>query len=97
AGYLSETTTRTLLCGDLLTQPGADLEPVTERDVVGPSEHMRAHMDYFSNHTAAAVQIERLARTEPALLACMHGSAYRGNGAVALREPASALARRAVR
>ena len=35
--------------------------------------------------------LERLATTEPRLLACMHGSAYRGDGAAALRELATRL------
>jgi flavorubredoxin len=91
AGYLAETTTRTLFCGDLCTQAGADLVPVTESDIVGPSEAMRAAMDYYSNPRAAAAQIERLATSEPALLACMHGSSYRGDGASALRALARAL------
>ncbi len=91
AGYLVETTTRTLFCGDLLTQPGANVTPVTEGDVIGPSELMRVAMGYYSNLADAAVQLERLARTEPTLLACMHGSAYRGDGAAALRELASRL------
>ena len=92
AGLLLDTTTRTLFCGDLFTQAGADVPPVTEGDIVGPSEGMRAAMDYYSNHRAAALQVERLAATEPALLACMHGSSYRGDGAAALRALAKILA-----
>lgn len=92
AGYLFEPTTRTLFCGDVLTQPGANHEPVTESDVLGPSEAMRGAMEYYSNPRAAAAQIERLAATEPALLACMHGASYRGDGAAPLRSLAKALA-----
>ena len=91
AGYLAETSTRTLFCGDLFTQPGADHAPVTDKDVIGPSEAMRASMEYYSNPRAAAAQIERLAASEPALLACMHGSSYRGDGAAALRSLAKVL------
>jgi len=91
AGYLAETTTRTLFCGDILTQAGAAVDPVTEGDVLGPSEAVRHAMDYYSNPRAAGVHLERLAATEPALLACMHGSSYRGNGAAALRALARAL------
>lgn len=91
AGLLLETTTRTLFCSDLFTQAGAEHPPVTEDDIVGPSEAMRAAMDYYANPRAAAAQIERLARSEPALLACMHGAAYRGDGAAALRALARAL------
>jgi flavorubredoxin len=91
AGLLAETTTRTLFCGDLFTQPGAAHDPVTEGDILGPSEAMRGAMDYYSNPTAAAALIERLASSEPALLACMHGASYRGDGAGALRDLAAAL------
>ena len=91
AGYLAESTTRTLFCGDLFTQPGAASDAVTAGDILGPSEAMRAAMEYYSNPTAAGPAIERLAATEPALLACMHGSAYRGDGAAALRALAVAL------
>jgi flavorubredoxin len=91
SGYLAETSTRTLFCGDLFTQAGADPAPVTESDIVGPSEAMRGAMDYYSNPRAAAAQIDRLAATEPALLACMHGASYRGDGAAALRSLAKLL------
>jgi flavorubredoxin len=93
SGYLWESTTRTLFCGDLFTQPGDKHDPVTSGDILGPSEAMRAAMDYFSNLAAAGAQIERLARTEPELLACMHGASYRGDGAAALRELATVLGR----
>ena len=33
-GYLFEATTRTLLCGDLFTHPGADLPPLTESEIL---------------------------------------------------------------
>lgn len=90
-GYLGELTTRTLLCGDLFTQPGDSNAPLTDRDVLAPSEAMRSAMDYFSHHPATARTIERLAGFEPRVLACMHGSAYNGDGRRALLELASAL------
>jgi flavorubredoxin len=37
-GYLFDETTKTLLCGDLFTQPGAGDVALTESDVLGPSE-----------------------------------------------------------
>jgi flavorubredoxin len=91
AGLLAETTTRTLFCGDLFTQAGAAHDPVTEGDVLGPSEAMRAAMDYYSHTPATGALIERLASSEPVLLACMHGASYRGDGARALRNLAVAL------
>jgi flavorubredoxin len=79
-GYLGETTTGTLFCGDLFTQPGAGMSAVTEEDVLGPSEAMRASMDYFSHTKHADALIKRLAGTKPTTLACMHGSSWRGDG-----------------
>src|SRR5215813_8437698 len=43
SGYLFETSTRTLLCGDLFTRfGGAELPPVTESDVLDPAMAMHA-------------------------------------------------------
>ncbi len=90
-GFLTEERTSTLLCGDLFTQGGADLPPVTESDILGPSEAFRRGMDYFSHTKNARGMLERLASTRPATLACMHGSAWRGDGAQLLRALADAL------
>jgi flavorubredoxin len=90
-GFLTEETTRTLLCGDLFTQGGADLPAVTEADILGPSEVFRHQMDYFSHTKNAREMLERLAATEPTTLACMHGSAWRGDGAALLRALADEL------
>ena len=90
-GYLMEERTGTLLCGDLLTQPGATLPPVTESDILGPSEAFRRAMDYFSHTSKAREMLERLAATQPTTLACMHGSAWRGDGAALLRALADAM------
>ena len=90
-GYLTEEVTRTLLCGDLFTQGGAGHPPVTESDILGQSEEFRRNMDYFSHTKNARVLLERLASTEPATLACMHGSAWSGDGAALLRGLADSL------
>jgi len=90
-GYLFETSTRTLLCGDLFTQGGADLPPITESDILGPSEIFRQRMDYYSHTKNARALLEKLAATEPTTLACMHGSVWRGDGAKLLRSLADAL------
>jgi flavorubredoxin len=79
-GYLFEERTRTLLCGDLFTQGGAEHVPVTESDVLGPSEAMRAGLDYYAHGTNTRQSLERLAAFKPSTLACMHGSAWRGDG-----------------
>lgn len=84
-GYLMEKTTRTLLCGDLFTQGGQGAIALTEADILEPSEAFRQPMDYFSHSKNAALLIEKLANQSPATLACMHGSAWRGDGAALLR------------
>ncbi len=91
-GFLHETSTKTLFCGDLFTQPGAEHEPVTERDILGPSEAFRAAMDYYSHTTRARGPLERLAGLGATTLACMHGAAWHGNGDAILRALADALA-----
>jgi flavorubredoxin len=90
-GFLTEERTRTLLCGDLFTQGGAGQPAVTESDILGPSEAFRHGMDYFSHTKSARTMIERLASTNPTTLACMHGSAWRGDGAKLLRALGDAL------
>jgi len=90
-GYLFEETTQTLLCGDLFTQPGAEHEPVTEGDILGPSEAMRSGMDYFAHSRNAAPLFEKLASTAPRTLACMHGSAWAGDGGRLIRDLAAAV------
>ncbi|HXG52383.1 MAG TPA: MBL fold metallo-hydrolase [candidate division Zixibacteria bacterium] len=90
-GFLMEERTRTLLCGDLFTQGGADNPPVTEADILGPSEAYRRELDYFSHTKNARGMLERLASAAPTTLACMHGSAWRGDGAKLLRALADAL------
>jgi flavorubredoxin len=90
-GFLTEERTSTLLCGDLFTQGGTDLPPLTESDILGPSEAFRHRMDYYSYTKNARTLFERLASTGPTTLACMHGSAWRGDGAKLLRALADAL------
>jgi flavorubredoxin len=90
-GYLMETATKTLLCGDLLTQPGDATPPVTEADVLGPSEAVRKAVDYYSHTKNARALFATLAAEEPSTLACMHGSAWRGDGRKALLALADAL------
>jgi flavorubredoxin len=84
-GYLMEEETQTLLCGDLFTQPGSQLSAVTESDIVGPSESFRKSMDYFSHSRMARDLLEKLAGEQPTTLACMHGSAWKGDGAALLK------------
>jgi hypothetical protein len=48
-------------------------------------------MDYFSHTKNGNVLMEKLASTNPTTLACMHGSAWRGDGAKLLRALSDSL------
>ena len=91
-GFLLEERTATLLCGDLFTQPGAEHAPLTDADILGPSEAFRHQLDYFSHTKHVRAMIEKLATAQPRVLACMHGSAWQGDGALLLRALGESLA-----
>jgi flavorubredoxin len=93
-GFMMELTTRTMLCGDLFTQGGSGAVAVTESDILGPSEAFRAPMDYYAHSPQTAATLEKLAREQPRVLAVMHGSAWRGDGAALLRALSRSLADR---
>jgi hypothetical protein len=50
-------------------------------------------MDYYSHTKNARGMLERLAAEKPTTLACMHGAAWRGDGAYLLRALGEALDR----
>ena len=85
-GYLFDETARTLFCGDLFTQPGTGERALVRDDLVEASEAFRGKMDYFSHSVHTAKLIEKLAALRPEVLACMHGSAWAGDGADHLRK-----------
>lgn len=92
-GLMLDDTTRTLLCSDLFTQPGAGEEPLVETDILGPSEAFREAMDYYAHSPNTHAMLERLAKEAPRTLACMHGSAWTGDGAAILRALAASVER----
>jgi flavorubredoxin len=94
-GLMMELHTHTLLCGDLFTQGGKGETPLTESDILGPSEAFRSPMDYYAHSPDTGAMLERLAAERPEVLACMHGSAWRGDGAALLRDLARTLERKA--
>jgi len=91
-GYLYDTTTRLLFCGDLFTQPGIGEKPLVEDDILASSEAFRAQMDYYAHGRDTQTLLLKLADLEPELLACMHGSAWSGDGGKLLRRLGKALA-----
>jgi hypothetical protein len=60
SGFLSEERTQTLLCGDIYTQGGAEHPPLTESDILDPSEAFRREMDWDSNRWSPRVKRRRL-------------------------------------
>ena len=50
-------------------------------------------MDYFAHAENTRSMLERLAAEKPTTLACMHGSAWRGDGAALLHALADAVER----
>ena len=91
-GYMFESTTKTLLCGDLFTHGGHELPALTESEVLSPSEALRAAMGGVAIERDNRKILEKLARTEPQTLALMHGSSYRGDCSKLLLGLADALA-----
>jgi flavorubredoxin len=90
-GFLMEETTRTLLCGDLFTDGGADHPALSSADILEPSERFRRSLDYYSHTKGGSEMLERLAAQGPTTLARMHGSAWQGDGAGLLRALATRL------
>jgi len=93
-GMMMEEFTRTFFCGDLFTQGGSGKKPVVETDILAPSEAFRAPMDYYAHAPDTTAILERLAQERPAMLACMHGSAWRGDGKTLLLALAEKLRRK---
>jgi flavorubredoxin len=90
-GVLFDPSTGTLFCGDLFTQPGSGMAPVTESEILTSSESMRSMLDYYAHASRTAPILSRLAGLQPTLLACQHGSAYRGDGAALLGQLSAVL------
>lgn len=97
AGMFFEETGGVLFCSDLFFHPG-DPEPLVESGIVerardavhaGMSSPLANDLPYTS-YTDATLQ--RLADLQPRVLAVMHGSSFRGDGAAALRGLAAVLA-----
>jgi flavorubredoxin len=91
-GLMLEASTRTFFCGDLFTQGGTGEVALTESDILGPSEAFRGPMDYYAHAPNTHAVLEKLANENPRTLACMHGSAWRGDGSQLLRALSDALA-----
>eukprot|EP00698_Gefionella_okellyi_P002540 TRINITY_DN12382_c0_g1_i1.p1 TRINITY_DN12382_c0_g1~~TRINITY_DN12382_c0_g1_i1.p1 ORF type:complete len:254 (+),score=53.01 TRINITY_DN12382_c0_g1_i1:79-840(+) len=78
-GYMFETKTKTLLCGDILTQVG-DKNPAIDTDadaIMSRLFPLESQMQAVTADTGK--QLQRMADLAPATLAIMHGSSFTGN------------------
>jgi len=89
ARVLFEETTDTLFCGDLFTSLG-DGPALSDDDPIGPALEAEDVFQASSLGPTTADTMRRLAELEPTVLAVMHGSSYRGDGAASLRALADA-------
>jgi flavorubredoxin len=90
AQVLFEETTRTLFCGDILTQLGGRDVPVTTNDIVEPALVAENTFRATSMTPDTAHVLRRLGDLSPATLAIMHGSSFRGDSTKALYDLADA-------
>lgn len=94
AHVMYEETTGTLLCGDLFTQTGDPPALVHDADVVTPALEAEDRFQATCLTAATAPTIRRLAALTPRTLALMHGPAFVGECAAALRALADGYAAR---
>ena len=84
SGLWFDETTSTLLAGDLFTSLG-DGPAIVDTDLVEGARVAEEVFHATSIGPAVPETIRRLAELRPTILATMHGSSYRGDGAAQLR------------
>ena len=96
ASLMFEENARTLFCSDLFGHSG-EVEPLIETGLMErTTAYSKAQRQGPMSHSVPVTAqtrpiLEGLASLEPATLACMHGSSFRGDGASALRDLADLL------
>ena len=93
AGLIYEETTGALLCGDLFTQYG-ECPAATDGDIVGAAIAGEDIAGYSALNPAMGATLRKLAELKPRTLALMHGPAFTGDGAAALKALADDYDRR---
>ncbi len=93
AGLIFEETTKTLFCGDLFTRTGRS-PALSEEDLLGPALAVEDHFGSTALTPNTAPTIRRLVALQPAMLALMHGPAFRGDCERALHSLADAYEER---
>lgn len=90
AQVLFDQTTGTLFCGDLFSQIGDGPALLHDADLIAPALRAEDLFGYSSLTPTTAPTLRRLAQLEPRTLALMHGPAFAGDCAGALRDLADA-------
>lgn len=90
AQVLFEETTRTLLCGDLMTQIGRSA-PITNSDLVEAALRAERLFRGTTPGPTAARTLQSLAELSPERLAIMHGASFEGDGRRALLDLAAGM------
>jgi flavorubredoxin len=93
AQLLFEETTATLFSGDLMSQLGGQDVAVTTDDVIEAALHAEAVFRQSSLGPNTTQVLRGLGDLEPATLAIMHGTSYRGDGKRALYDLAAGYER----
>ncbi|HVX19334.1 MAG TPA: MBL fold metallo-hydrolase [Acidimicrobiales bacterium] len=93
AGLMYEEVTGTLFAGDLFTTVGA-CPAHSDQSIVEPAAATEDLFHATALTPATAPTIRRLAELDPSMLGLMHGPAYTGDGAAALRALADDYERR---
>ncbi len=83
ARVLYDETTRTLFCGDLLTQLG-DVQPIVDADVLEAATTAEDIFGATCVTRTTAPTIRKLAGLGATTLATMHGSSYNGDTSATL-------------
>jgi len=94
AQVLYDETTGTLLCGDVFTRTGDGPALVHDADLVGPALAADDMFGATCLTATTATTLRRLADLEPRTLGLMHGPAFAGDCAAALRDLADAYEER---
>ena len=97
AQVLHDETTGTLLCGDLFTRTGDGPALVHDTDLIGPALEAEDLFGATALTANTAPTLRTLADLEPRTLALMHGPAFVGDSAGALRDLADAYEARVTR
>jgi flavorubredoxin len=90
AQVLYDETTRTLFCGDLFTRIGDGPALVHDVDMITPAMEAEDMFAATCLTPSTAPTLRRLAALEPRTLGLMHGPAFAGDCAAALRDLADA-------